>query len=96
MNDGIWINDTWITVPQVARAMGVELDNRAAWAIGSQVASLYAERVGTQPPKDNRPKTNGGGSHCFALYPPAWESTIRSVIEGHQDAERSQGDLFEA
>ena len=86
----------WITVPQVARAMGVELDNRVSWAVGTEVANIYADRVGAQPSKDLRPKSSGAGSHCFAVYPPAWATTIRSVITSHLDAARNQGDLFEA
>ncbi len=83
-----------ITVPQVAHAMGVELSNKVAWSVGSEIASLYFKQFGEQPPKDNRPKTNGQGSHCFALYPPAWESIIRNAIEGHVQADKNQITLF--
>lgn len=85
----------WITIPQVARAMSVELQPREAWSIGSEIATLYQRRVGAQPPKDLRPKTSGSGSHCFAVYPPAWEKTIRSVIEAHVADRRQQNTLFE-
>lgn len=74
--------------------MGADLDSRTAWSVGSIVAEEYVRRVGAQPPKDLRPKTNGPGSHCFAIYPPMWESLIRSTIQAHIDTERSQGDLF--
>ena len=84
-----------ITVPQVAHAMGVELSNKVAWSVGSEIASLYFKQFGEQPPKDNRPKTNGPGSHCFALYPPSWVAIIRKAIEGHVEVERNQGNLFE-
>lgn len=85
-----------ITVTQVARAMGIDLDNRVSWAVGTVMANLHVERFGEQPPKELRPKTNGPGSHCFATYPPTWEAEIRSVITSHLDAARNQGDLFEA
>lgn len=83
-----------ITVPQVAHAMGVELSNRAAWSVGAEMAALYVEEFGEAPPKDNRPKTKGAGSHCFALYPPTWEALIRRAIGEHVEASKNQGDLF--
>jgi hypothetical protein len=83
-----------ITVPQVAHAMGVELSNKVAWSVGSEIASLYFKQFGEQPPKDNRPKTNGQGSHCFALYPPSWEVIIKKAIEGHVESAKNQGNLF--
>lgn len=86
--------DSRITVPQVARLMGVVLDNRTAWAVGSEMASVYLQEFGENPPKDNRPKTNGGGSHCFALYPAKWEGKIRDVIEAHLEQQAKQVDLF--
>ncbi len=84
-----------ITVPQVARNMGVTLDNKTAWSIGSEMASIYFKEFGEQPPKDNRPKTNGGGSHCFALYPSSWERKIKNIIESHVEQARNQHDLFD-
>lgn len=86
--------DNRITVPQVARLMGVTLDNRTSWAVGSEMASVYQQEFGEQPPKDNRPKTNGAGSHCFALYPAKWEQKIRSVIESHLEQQARQTDMF--
>lgn len=87
--------DNRITVPQVAKAMGLVLDNRTAWAIGSEMASQYQQAFGEQPPKDNRPKTTGSGSHCFALYPSTWEQRIKSVIEEHVEMRDRQVGLFE-
>ena len=86
--------DSRITVPQVARVMGVVLDKRTSWAVGSDMASKYLLEFGENPPKDNRPKTNGSGSHCFALYPAKWEKKIRSVIEAHLEQQAKQNDLF--
>lgn len=86
--------DNRITVPQVARLMGVVLDNRTAWAVGSEMAHQYQQEFGENPPKDNRPKTNGGGSHCFALYPAKWEKKIREVIESHLEQQAKQTDMF--
>lgn len=83
-----------ITVPQVAHAMGVELSNKAAWSVGAEMAARYFEEFGEQPPKDNRPKTKGSGSHCFALYPATWEPLIRRAIGAHVEAAKQQGSLF--
>lgn len=86
--------DNRITVPQVARLMGVVLDNRTSWAIGTAMANTYQQEFGESPPKDNRPKTHGGGSHCFALYPAEWEQKIRDVIESHIEQQDRQNNLF--
>lgn len=83
-----------ITVPEVAALLGVTLDNKTAWSIGSRMATRYAQTFGAQPPKDNRPKTKGPGSHCFALYPASWEPLIRSEIQSHINAQRNQFDMF--
>jgi len=49
---------------------------------------LYVDQFREQPPKDNRPKTSGTGSHCFALYPASWqpmiEKMVRDVISENQ------------
>ena len=86
--------DNRITVPQVARLMGVVLDNRTSWSVGSEMAHTYQQEFGENPTKDNRPKTNGSGSHCFALYPAKWEQKIRDVIESHIEQQGKQNDLF--
>lgn len=83
-----------ITVPQVARLMGASLDNKTAWSVGSEMACTYFKEFGEQPPKDNRPKTHGAGSHCFALYPTSWENKIRQVISSHLEQIELQKDLF--
>jgi hypothetical protein len=83
-----------ITVPQVFAAMGITPDNHQAWSAGARVAAMYVEQFGCQPPKDNRPKTRGGGSHCFAIYPATWERRIRAVITEIVQSERDQLGLF--
>ncbi|HSG19281.1 MAG TPA: hypothetical protein VLA31_00795 [Burkholderiaceae bacterium] len=84
----------WITVPQVARSMNVELKPREAWSIGSMIASMYQTRVGSLPTKALRPKSCGSGSHCFAIYPPSWEKEIRAAISAQVDGRPDQGALF--
>lgn len=84
-----------ITVLQVAKSMGVVLDNPTAWSIGSAMAAKYVLEFNEPPPKDNRPKTSGSGSHCFALYPSTWAPRIRDAIKEHVDAKQVQLTLFE-
>ena len=69
-----------ITVMEVAQAMNVRLDKRTAWSLGAEIAEKYFQLTGEQPPKGNRPKTNGNGTHCFALYPRTWDGLIREAI----------------
>ena len=84
-----------ITIIQVAKSIGVELDNSTAWSIGSEMASAYAEQYGHQPPKELRPKTSGDGTHCFAIYPASWESKIIEAIKTRKVIADSQQRLFD-
>ncbi len=70
-----------ITVMQVFDWMGIIPTPAESWSVGAQVASMYATTFGEQPPKENRPKTGGGGTHCFAIYPRSWQSRIEGVIQ---------------
>jgi hypothetical protein len=70
-----------VTVIEVAAEMGVELPKKTAWSVGTAVATAYRSVYGAQPIKNNRPKTNGGGSHCFALYPQTFVPIIQEAIE---------------
>jgi len=88
-------SDNDITVMQVFAALDVHPSPSVSWSVGTQVANMYALEYGAQPPKDNRPKTYGGGSHCFALYPPFWRERIERVIRATVEAAKSQGDLFD-
>lgn len=83
-----------ITVMQVFSALGVEPGPSLSWSVGSRVATMYRDEFGEQPPKDNRPKTGGGGTHCFAIYPDSWYGRIATVITETSDLQRRQGDLF--
>ena len=83
-----------ITVPQVFKAMGVEPTNAQAWSAGARVATMYAEKHGQQPPKENRQKTSGSGSHCFAVYPRSWQARIKKVIAELVEFDRKQTALF--
>lgn len=83
-----------ITVIDVFRELGLETDKDKTWAVGNAVMRRYQSDFGCQPMKDNRPKTNGEGSHCFALYPDSYRPIIRQCIESvHANAAR-QTDMF--
>lgn len=83
-----------ITLMQVFASLGIQPTASQSWSVGNRVAAMYVDEFGEQPPKDNRPKTNGSGSHCFALYPSTWQDRIAGVIKDVVALERSQGDFF--
>jgi glycogen debranching enzyme len=89
------MSDNRITVPQVFKVLGIEPTPAQAWSVGSRMAAQYQEAFGIQPPKDNRPKTNGHGSHCFALYPPNWRKRIEAEIRLVVDMDKRQAALFD-
>jgi hypothetical protein len=84
-----------ITVVQVIRAMGIEPTPELTWSVGPMVRDLYESRVGHLPMKALRPKTNAGGTHCFAIYPEEMWSDIEKIVRAHQTEAARQRDLFE-
>jgi hypothetical protein len=72
------------TVPDRIRALGLEQGTPAgkelAWRAGAAVRDAWRKVTGEYPPKGNRPKTSGHGSHCFALYPVAWVERIDRIV----------------
>lgn len=86
---------TWVTVPDVARSVGVEPEPAMMWAAGRTVADLWVAINGTQPEVIERPKTTGNGSHHFAGYPPEWAQRIADVLRSMEAASARQGALFE-
>lgn len=83
-----------ITTMQVFFALGISPEPKLAWAVGSIVQRMYADKYGEQPPKENRPKTSGSGTHCFAVYPPTWFKRIEGVILAQEKFHRNQLDIF--
>lgn len=70
-----------VTVPQVARQLGIELSPEQAWSIGARVRERYRlQNNGRYPPKRNATKTCGAGSHCFAHYPCTFAQDIVAEI----------------
>lgn len=84
----------WVTVHDVARANGVDLDDETAWSLGARIATAWEWQTGTSPLKDLRTKKNGGGSHCFALYPPAFAERMWLIIRGYRPPDADQLKLF--
>lgn len=74
--------------------MGLEPNKNVMWSVGDVMQKKYADQFGRQPTKDNRPKTNGGGSHCFALYPDDWYDVIATEIRKHEAIRLGQYDMF--
>lgn len=69
------------TVIDIMRAMGVVPEKHLSWAVGRAVGALYRAEFGRKPDIESRTKTNGGGTHPFAVYPASWKRRIRQVIE---------------
>jgi hypothetical protein len=84
-----------ITVIDVCRELRVEPTSALTWPVGDAVRDIFEERFGRPPTKMLRPKTNGGGSHCFAVYPEAFRGVIEAVILDHQAEKERQPDLFD-
>ena len=83
-----------ITIVQVMRDIGIEPTNELCWSVGNEVRDVWELENGRLPFKELRQKTNGPGSHCFAVYPADWYFRIRAIILRHQTEAGRQGDLF--
>jgi hypothetical protein len=83
-----------ITVIDVFRRLRLTPIKEETWAVGAAVRDRYQEITGSLPVKDNRPKTSGLGTHCFALYPESFEPIIVDVIGRMKIAKAAQLDLF--
>jgi hypothetical protein len=83
-----------ITVVQVMLDIGIEPTNELCWPVGNEVRDVWVLENGRPPFKELRQKTNGHGSHCFAVYPADWYFRIRAIILRHNAEAQRQGDLF--
>ena len=84
----------WITVTAVVRSAGFEQDTSINTRVGLQLQALFFKEYGHQPPKENAPKTNGPGVHCFAHYPPDYRDRIVKLLEAEHAFKARQGQLF--
>jgi hypothetical protein len=89
------MSEPHITIVDVFRRLGLRPVKQETWAVGAAVRDRYQEIYGALPLKDNRPKTNGGGTHCFALYPETFGPVIEQVIGRMKIARDAQRDLFD-
>jgi len=86
-------NTAGITVPDVARGMGVEITKHMMWSVGLTVMAHYRREYGALPIKDLRPKTHAKGVHCFAIYPETMRPVIEAAIRAYGAEEARQLDM---
>tara|TARA_Y100001963_G_scaffold85904_1_gene118844 strand:- start:16 stop:279 length:264 start_codon:yes stop_codon:yes gene_type:complete len=84
----------WVTVTDRIKELGVQAGRKFSWEIGAEVRNLWSDETGSLPPKSLRKKSRGGGTHCFAIYPPEWISVIDRVILRKAAADERQKRLF--
>lgn len=83
-----------ITVVDVIRDMGIEPEPNLTWAVGAAVRDLYEDKNGRLPEKRLRTKTDGHGSHCFAVYPESMRPEIEKIVGLFETNNKRQGTLF--
>jgi hypothetical protein len=85
-------------VRDVLRALNVEPEPSVSWPVGWAIRDAYLERFERLPDKALRPKTNGGGTHCFAVYPDTFwydaKAVARSALVAIKTAKARQPDMF--
>ena len=69
-----------ITVIDVFHDLDLEPIPEDTWAAGNAARDLYLDTTGHLPPKELRNKTNGPGSHCFAVYPESWREELEEIV----------------
>lgn len=83
------------TIIEVFQELGYETKPNETWSAGARLREIYAAEVGSLPIKALRPKTSGGGgTHCFAVYPPEWRDRARQIVRELATERDRQGDLF--
>lgn len=83
-----------VTVPDVIRQMGLSVEPKVSWSVGSRIAAEWREQYGSDPDIALRPKTNGGGSHHFAVYPRSWVKRIEKVVREQEHMSVGQLNMF--
>lgn len=86
--------EDWVTIIDVAKDLDVDLSSREAWEVGAAVRDAYEAAFGKPPIKVLRPKTNGQGSHCFAIYPHSFRHQVERAILAVPRARAAQPDMF--
>jgi hypothetical protein len=80
----------WITIISVIRRLGYEPEKSLTWPVGKRVEKIWVMERGEAPWKPLGSKTNSGGTHCIARYPPDWFDRICAVILEHRVQEARQ------
>jgi hypothetical protein len=70
----------YFTVVDVFRDLGFEPVPDDTWQAGAMMRDLYTDYVDEPPALELRSKTNGHGTHCFAVYPPGWREKAEEVV----------------
>lgn len=84
----------YITIIEVMRDMGVEPTKDVSWPVGETVSNHWESLHGERPLRRTCPKTNGGGSHSFAVYPEEWRPLIEKIVNEHKPDPSKQMSLF--
>jgi hypothetical protein len=84
----------WVTVPDVFRQLGREAVPEHTWSVGAVVRDMWEREFERLPDKALRPKTNDGGTHVLAVYPPSWRDKIIAVIHSIETEAAKQMELF--
>jgi hypothetical protein len=85
----------WFTIIDVFNDLRRETTPALTWSAGAQLRDLYRKQTGALPIKESRPKTTGHGSHCFAIYPPAWKDDAIAIVMALDTEKASQLDMFD-
>ena len=70
----------YFTIVDVFRDLDFEPVPEDTWEAGALMRDLYTEMVDEPPALELRRKTNGPGTHCFAVYPPGWRDKAEDVV----------------
>jgi hypothetical protein len=82
-----------ISVIDVIRSMKVDPEPQLCWTVGALTREAWRSEYGELPEKQLRPKTSGGGTHCFAVYPASWRHRIAKFVSAYKTQAAKQGDL---
>lgn len=69
------------SVIEVMQSMGIKPNKQLSWTVGSTTRAKWEKTYGRLPDKELRPKTNGNGSHCFAVYPGWFKKEIKRIVK---------------
>lgn len=83
------------TLIDVFRIMQVSPLKEDTWPAGAACRIEYEKVYGHPPEKELRTKTQGCGSHCFAVYPWEFFGAASEIVQALHLERQSQMDLFQ-